>query len=232
LYKSTIPSPQAGWVTPVRARSIPRANRRSRAFPIRLTRHTEFTYTIEAGFVQIVVPASPTPQAFEATVQRVIAHPRHHAGMGILYDRRAAMTPTPEYLDAVIDITRRYADRLGHCRWAVMLRKNDGEMYATVRNASVTLTASAEPRAFIDLDQALRWLRSGDVAAVPESRDAIVRYEPIDAASGRRGLWTVCHHTEKLHECLEHENAISRGQVEAQARGVRAWILDPDPSPL
>jgi hypothetical protein len=193
---------------------------------------TEFTYSIEAGFVQIVVPTFPTAEAFEATVQRVIAHPRHRYGMGILYDRRAASTPKSEYVDAVIDITRRYADRLGRCRWAVVIRKDDGETYAKVRNASITLGTSAEPRAFIDLDQALRWLRSRDDASAPDAGDVIVRREPVQADAGPRGRWTIWHRNVKVHECLERQNAISRGQVEAQARGVRAWILDPNPSLL
>jgi hypothetical protein len=119
---------------------------------------TPFTYLVRPEFVEVVVPAAPTASAFETTIEHVLAHPGFRPGMGFLYDRRAAEPPSTEYLESVIRITRRYADRLGHCRWAVIVRADDAITAATVRAAAPRVGPASKPGPFTDINQALRWL--------------------------------------------------------------------------
>jgi hypothetical protein len=119
-----------------------------------------FTYTIENDLVRMTVPSAPTPAAFEATLQRVLIDPRFRRGMAILYDRRAAVAPTPQYLAAVMALTHQYAELLGRCRWAVLVRDDDGETFSLVRNHAPEMAPSSEPWSFTDVGQALEWLRS------------------------------------------------------------------------
>jgi hypothetical protein len=113
----------------------------------------------------MIVPTTPTPSAFEATLQRVLIDPRFRPGMGILYDRRAAVAPAPEYVAAVMALTHQYAELLGHCRWAVLVRQDDGETFSVVRNIAPTMARSSEPWSFTDVGRALDWLRSSPHAA-------------------------------------------------------------------
>ena len=116
-------------------------------------------YSIDDDILQLTMPPNATAAAFEATVQRVLIDPRFRQGMGILCDRRGAPPPTPGYLEAVIAITRRYADLLGRSRWAVLVREDDGETFGTFRNIAPLVEKFAEPWSFTDRDEALQWLR-------------------------------------------------------------------------
>ncbi len=56
-------------------------------------------------------------------------------------------------------LTHQYAELLGHCRWAVVVRQDDGETFSLVRNIAPTMARSSEPWSFTDLGNALEWLR-------------------------------------------------------------------------
>ncbi len=70
-----------------------------------------FPFTIAQGVVHVLVPPDPTPEAFEITVQQMLADTDYRSGMGILYDRRLAPPPTSEYLEAVVALTSNTAMR-------------------------------------------------------------------------------------------------------------------------
>ena len=107
----------------------------------------------------MLVPPEPSPAGFEATLRHLIGDPAYHPGMGILYDRRLAPAPTVDYLDAVVAMTHTYGAALGRCRWAVLVRKDDAETFGLVRRTNSRVAPSADPGAFTDRGQALRWLR-------------------------------------------------------------------------
>ena len=118
-----------------------------------------FPYMIAQGLVHVLVPPDPTPEGFEITVQHVLVDRDYRQGMGILYDRRLAPPPTPEYLEAVVALTKQYGNALGRCRWAVLVRKDDAMTFAVVRRTNSRVAPSADPGPFTDRGQALRWLR-------------------------------------------------------------------------
>lgn len=118
-----------------------------------------FTYTIEPGFVWIVVPTNPKPEGFVATLDRVLVDARFRRGMAILCDQRGAPPPTVEYLRTTLALAHQYVEDHGHCRWAFVARNDDAETFALVRRTAASTATSARLWSFTDVDCAIRWLR-------------------------------------------------------------------------
>jgi hypothetical protein len=118
-----------------------------------------FPFTITQGIVHILVPPNATSAGFEITLQHLTLDSDYRQGMGILYDRRLAPAPAAEYVDAVVALMLRYGEALGRCRWAVLVRSDDAQTFEIVRLTSSRIAPSADPRAFTDRGEALRWLR-------------------------------------------------------------------------
>lgn len=118
-----------------------------------------FPFAVTQGIVHILVPPDATSAGFEITLQHLVEDRDFRQGMGILYDRRLAPPPPAEYVDAVVALMLRYGEPLGRCRWAVLVRSDDAQTFEIVRLTNSRIAPSADPGAFTDRGQALRWLR-------------------------------------------------------------------------
>jgi len=126
-----------------------------------------FTVDTAARLVRATVtgPAKETPDEFRAFLDALVACPDFRPGFDILYDRRAAGYPPDDaFVRAAEGAIEARADRLGGCRWAVVIGTQPA--LEVVRMAALLgERAAVEARPFFAPDDALGWFGHGGVAA-------------------------------------------------------------------
>jgi hypothetical protein len=94
------------------------------------------------------------------TLEQILADPLFAPGFRIIEDLRDD-PDSPESSDVrkgVITI-RRFRERLGRCRWAVLLRPESVATYGMLRMAEILLDdASVTLRPFVEMADALAWV--------------------------------------------------------------------------
>ena len=108
------------------------------------------------------------PGVWTRTLETILADPRFTPGFNILEDLRADpdLPSVPDVHQGAATI-RAYEPRLGHCRWAVVLRPDSPAFYGMLRMADILVNdtpISLQP--FTDVDEALAWLGDAGSTAV------------------------------------------------------------------
>ncbi len=124
------------------------------------------TYRIDPRerIVYLTVSGESPFREWEGALRRVLADPTYVKGFSFLTDRRGqADVPGPEFPRQVLRFLVERTPDMGRYRWAAVSQRE--ATFQTLRMFSILAEeADIHVRAFMDYDEALRWLTSGAAA--------------------------------------------------------------------
>ena len=120
---------------------------------------------LSAGVVWLQEEGTACYDDWEAALVDVQRHPEFRPGLRYLIDGRAlTAAPTREDVERGVELMRRAAGRLGAIRWAMVTSHDQTATFGTMRMTEILAAAAGgiRVRAFLDVDEALRWLTRTD----------------------------------------------------------------------
>lgn len=98
---------------------------------------------------------------WESAMEGVLADPAYEAGYRFLVDRRAATTPTTEFINRMAQFFERHAAAIRNSRAAIVVRDDAGFGMGRMTELTATLKIpTLSVRVFRDPESAARWLES------------------------------------------------------------------------
>jgi hypothetical protein len=113
----------------------------------------------EAGIVRVTAQGQVSLEHERDSLLRILAHPDHTPGLGILLDNRERRpAATPDHVRAMAGVVSEVPDRLGRMKLAIVVSRDVSfgmaRMFAILSEASTMRTSI-----FRDVDEAEAWLR-------------------------------------------------------------------------
>ena len=118
-----------------------------------------YRITPEEGRVYMTMTGVTSFEEWERAMLAALADPSYRPGFGFLIDRRAAPSPTSDFIRRVVSFNKVHQGELGGGRRAVVVGSTAD--YGMGRMAEILSESSSSPiNVFTDIDEAQRWLRA------------------------------------------------------------------------
>ena len=142
-------------------RSILKGARRAAVFNSNRARFPlAVTYKIspDERIIYLTTAGDSTFDEWRDAMLGVLSDPAYRRGMGFLSDRRGQTgTPEPEFAREAAQFLMQHSDEMEGCRWAAI--SEDAAIYGMQRMfAILSETTGVTARAFMDYEEARRWL--------------------------------------------------------------------------
>jgi hypothetical protein len=128
-----------------------------------------FTYRIDraASLVFLLYGTrQPTFEEWRKAMDALLKDPAFRTGMPIVSDRRRLTdAPTTAMIQMMAAYEHEHRDLFGACRWAVVTAPESRAEFGMARMSQAVLEGGRSRitlRPFTDLDQAIRWARTGE----------------------------------------------------------------------